>query len=124
MEAPAKLRICIDLDGTICANKKGNETYADVVPLPGAVETITRLKEEGHHIIIATARHMRTCEGSVGLVLARQGKTLFDWLAKWKIPYDEVWVGKPHADVFVDDKGLQFQSWQETLTTIRARFHV
>ena len=37
-----KLRICIDLDGTICTIKKPNETYADVKVQPGAKEFIDK----------------------------------------------------------------------------------
>ena len=55
-----KLRICIDLDGTICTIKKPDETYADVKVMPGAKEFIDRLKSEGHTIIINTARNMQT----------------------------------------------------------------
>lgn len=119
-----KLRISIDLDGTICTNKQGDETYADVVPLPGAVEALRKLKEDGHYIIIHTARHMRTCEANIGLVLARQGKILFDWLSKWDIPYDEILFGKPHADVFIDDKGLQFHNWNQAISELKERFNV
>jgi len=36
---------------------------------------------------------MKTCNSNVGMVVARQGKTLFDWLEKHQIPYDEIWFG-------------------------------
>ena len=39
------LRICIDLDGTICTIKKPYETYADVKVQPGAKEFIDALKD-------------------------------------------------------------------------------
>ena len=51
---------------------------------------------------------MATCNSNVGMVVARQGKTLFDWLARNEIPYDELWFGKPHADVYLDDKRPSF----------------
>ena len=105
------MKICIDVDGTVCALRRAGETYADVQPLPGAVEKITALKSAGHHIILLTARHMATCGSNIGLVIARQGKTLLDWLARWQIPYDELWFGKPHADVYIDDNALRFEGW-------------
>lgn len=107
------MRIAIDIDGTICELRKGNATYADVLPLPGAVEKVRGLKEAGHYIILLTARHMKSCSGNVGLVVARQGKTLFAWLEKHGIPYDEIWFGKPHADIYIDDNGLRFTSWDQ-----------
>lgn len=106
------MKICIDIDGTICALRKDGETYADVAPLPGAVQKISEFKAAGHYVILLTARHMATCAGNTGLVIARQGKTLLDWLDHWKIQYDELWFGKPHADVYIDDNALRFENWE------------
>ena len=107
------MKICIDIDGTICALRKNGENYADVLPLPGAREKITSLKLAGHYIILMTARHMATCASNVGMVVARQGKTLLDWLENHQIPYDEIWFGKPHADIYIDDNALRFNDWNE-----------
>ena len=49
-------RFCFDLDGTLCYTRKEDEHYSDVEPIPGAIETVQRLKAEGHYIIIMTAR--------------------------------------------------------------------
>jgi capsule biosynthesis phosphatase len=105
------MRIAIDIDGTICHLKEKEQKYDDVIPLKGAVEKITSLKNSGHYIILLTARHMKTCNGNIGLVIARQGKTLLSWLERYKIPYDEIWFGKPHADIYIDDNGFRLISW-------------
>ena len=107
------MKICIDLDGVICEVRKQDQTYADVRPLPGAIERIRGLKEAGHYIIIFTARHWKTCEGNVGLILARQGLTTLEWLKRHDIPYDEIHFGKPHADVYIDDNAVRFTDWEE-----------
>lgn len=107
------MKICIDVDGVLCELRRAGQTYADVQPLPGAVEKMTALKAAGHYLILNTARHMVTCNSNVGLVIARQGKTLMDWLARHNIPYDELWFGKPHADVYLDDNAYRFQNWAE-----------
>jgi capsule biosynthesis phosphatase len=107
------MKICIDVDGVLCELRKPEQTYADVAPLPGAVEKMTSLKQAGHYLILCTARHMVTCNSNIGLVTARQGKTLLDWLAKHGIPYDEIWFGKPHADVYLDDNALRFTRWSD-----------
>lgn len=112
-EKLGKLRICFDLDGTICTTKKDGETYADVKPIPGAIETIRRLRESGHTIIIQTARHMRTCEGNVGKVLAKQGAVTLKWLDDHNVPYDEIHFGKPHADIFVCDKAIRHNEGED-----------
>ena len=105
------MRICIDLDGVICGFKQDGQTYADVVPVPGAVEGIKALKEAGHHIIIYTARHMKTCKGNPSLVIARVGKITLNWLADQDVPYDEIIFGKPWADIYIDDNALRFTGW-------------
>jgi len=105
------MRICIDLDGVICRLKEPGQSYADVQPVPGAVEKIRALKAAGHTIILNTARHMKTCEGNVGMVVARQGAVTLEWLRKHGIEYDEIHFGKPHAQVYIDDNALRFESW-------------
>lgn len=107
-----KMRICIDLDGVICQLKSGCQTYADVEPIPGAVERINALKNSGHHIIIFTARHMKTCHGNQSLVLSRIGKVTLDWLDQHDVPYDEIMFGKPWADCYIDDNAMRFISWE------------
>ena len=109
------MRICIDLDGTICKNKLPGQSYADLEPIPGAVEALKKLKEQGHYIIISTARHMKTCNNNVGLVVAKQGKTLLDWLEKYKIKYDEIHFGKILATVYIDDHAIKFKNWDHTI---------
>jgi capsule biosynthesis phosphatase len=105
------MRICCDLDGVICEIRAPDQSYADVRPLPGAVEKLKALRAAGHTIIIATARHMKTCDGNEGLVLARQGKVTLDWLARHGVPFDEIYFGKPWADIYVDDNAFRFTDW-------------
>jgi capsule biosynthesis phosphatase len=107
------MKLAIDIDGTICRFRQEGQTYADVEPLPGAVEKMQQFRKNGHYIILLTARHMKSCNGNVGLVVARQGKTLLDWLARHEIPYDELWFGKPQADIYIDDNGYRFTSWND-----------
>ncbi len=107
------MRICVDLDGTLCEFKAVTGDYSTVRPLPFAAETIRSWRADGHYVIINTARHMKTTSGNVGLVVARQAKTLFDWLDRHGIEYDELTFGKPHADLYIDDNAMRFDgNWQ------------
>lgn len=106
-------RICIDLDGVIAGFKRNGETYADVSPIAGAREKLEALKQNGYYIIIQTARHMKTCEGNLGLVNAKISKITLDWLEKHRIPYDEIYFGKPWAHIYVDDNAFRFNSWDD-----------
>ena len=105
--------ICIDLDGVIAGFKSEGQTYADVQPIPGAIEKVRSLKAYGHRIIIYTARHMKTCEGNLGLVIARVGGTTLEWLKRHGVPYDEIYFGKPWADVYIDDNAFRFRAWDD-----------
>ena len=53
------MRFCFDLDGTICdtpCDPDGhNQRYWDALPIPLMVDTVNRLYDEGHYIIIMTA---------------------------------------------------------------------
>jgi capsule biosynthesis phosphatase len=105
------MRICIDIDGVLCRLREPGQQYADLEPVPGAVEKLRQLKAAGHYIILATARHMKTCQGNVGMAVARQGAVTLDWLARHGIEYDEIHFGKPHAQIYIDDNALRFESW-------------
>lgn len=114
------MRIAIDLDGTICSIKQPQESYAELRPLPGAAERIRSLREMGHYVIILTARNMATYDSNLGKVLKNIGKITLDWLEKYGIEYDEIYFGKPNAEVYLDDRAMRFESW-ENVTEERLR---
>ena len=104
------MRIVFDLDGVICELKKPSESYADVIPKNDIIEKMRDLKKDGHYLIIHTARHMRTCDGDVSKVIEKIGKITEDWLKKLDVPYDELIFGKPYADMYIDDLGIEFST--------------
>ena len=53
---------------------------------------------------------MRTCNGDVAKVIEKIGKITEDWLEKWNVPYDELVFGKPYADIYIDDLGVEFST--------------
>jgi capsule biosynthesis phosphatase len=106
------MRICIDLDGVVCQLRQPGQQYSDLLPVPGAVEKLRALRAAGHYVIICTARHMKTCGGNVGQVVAREGAVALQWLARYGIEYDEIHFGKPHADVYLDDNAVRFENWE------------
>lgn len=107
------MRICIDLDGTICELRKPGQSYADVLPKPGAKDFIMQLHNEGHVIIINTARNMQTQGHNLGRVMKNIGKITLEWLDYHDIYYDEIFFGKPNADITIDDRCYRFNSWKE-----------
>lgn len=107
------MRICIDLDGVIAALKKPGQTYDECEVIPGARHKLRSLKDNGHYIIIYSARHMKTCDSNVGRVMAKIAKPTLEWLERNDIVYDEIHFGKPWADVYIDDNAFRFTGWDE-----------
>lgn len=85
---------CFDLDGTLCTDTDGK--YDQALPLPEMIEEVNKLKAEGHNIIIFTARGSATGIDWRAVTTAQ--------LARWGVAYDSLILGKPAADVYVDDK--------------------
>jgi len=106
------MNYCFDLDGTIChtdSNPDGHGMrYEESQPIPFMVEQVNQLFDEGHKIIIMTARG----RGS--------GKDWTSWTTKqldmWGVKYHELepMFHKPTADLFIDDKGINVEDWKKT----------
>tara|TARA_Y100000385_G_scaffold151776_1_gene157386 strand:+ start:194 stop:493 length:300 start_codon:yes stop_codon:yes gene_type:complete len=91
---------CFDLDGTLC-NTDGNN-YKDSTPKKERIEIVNTLYDEGHTILIDTAR------GCVS------GKNYFfftmEQLKSWGVKFHTLRTGvKFGADIFIDDKGIKDQ---------------
>lgn len=91
-----KLIFCFDLDGTICSEKY--QDYSKEELLPKISEKIKYLYQNGHQILIYTARG---------------AKSGFNWkpliekqLLQWDIPYHQIITKKPFADFYIDNKGI------------------
>jgi capsule biosynthesis phosphatase len=111
------MRICFDLDGTLCdgsASMEDGTDYSGCAPLQGARNLLRSLRAQGHTVIIQTARGMGSTCGNVGKAQALVAATVFEQLATWGFEYDEIYFGKPSADLYVDDKGLSASEfWQQ-----------
>lgn len=102
--------LVLDIDGTLCPIKKPHERYEDLPVIPEVVNRLREYRQQGFYIILYSARNMRTYEGNLGLIHANTARTLFDWLARHEIPYDEVHLGKPwpgKGGFYVDDKTVR-----------------
>lgn len=98
----AALTICFDIDGTLCSNTEGD--YDQAEPFLDAIADVNRLYDAGHTILLLTAR------GST---------TGIDWrlltekqLADWGVRYHALFMGKPTADLYVDDKAINVSDWR------------
>lgn len=101
------MRICFDFDNTLVTFPKIKDDYTSVLPIQKNIDILNYLKSFfGHTIIIYTARRMKTYNGNIGKVFSDIGKITFDTLEKFNIPFDEIYFGKPYADVYIDDLAL------------------
>lgn len=102
-------RLIFDLDGTLTVNEP-DVPYGNKKPNLEVVAGLKKYRSEGFTIVIATARNMRTFEGSVGKINAFTLPQVVSWLDANEIPYDEIHVGKPwcgHEGFYVDDKAIR-----------------
>jgi capsule biosynthesis phosphatase len=115
------MRICFDLDGTLCDGELSGESgtdYSECQPIPGAADILRSLRSQGHTVIIQTARGMGSTHGNVGAAQAKVAAITFEQLEAWGFEYDEIYFGKPSAELYIDDKSmtaLDFweQHWEE-----------
>jgi len=100
------LRICFDLDNTLVTNPTVPNDYSTVKPIPKMIQLLHNLKQNGHEIIIHTARRMKTHKSNVGKVIKDIALVTIQTLEKFNIEYDELIFGKPIADIYIDDKAM------------------
>lgn len=93
-----------DIDGTICKTIDG--LYRESIPIKGRINKINKLFEDGNSITYFTARGMgRTNDDSDKAIELFYDMTK-EQLDRWGAKYNTLVLGKPSADLYVDDKGV------------------
>ena len=113
------MRYCVDIDGTICTPTIGRD-YHKAEPWQDRIKVLNKLYDEGNHIIYFTARAMGRFSGHYHYIASEKAKeVLFDLtkqqLNDWGVKYHELIMGKPHADLFIDDKGINCDDFFNTI---------
>lgn len=96
-----------DLDKTLCTKKQSNETYDDVKPIQPMIDQLNKFYDEGHTIIINSARNMVTQNNDVGKVLQNVGEVTLKWLREHNVKYHSISFGKPYGSYYCDDKSIR-----------------
>ena len=99
-------RFCFDLDNSLVTYPKITADYTSCQPINRNIRFLRYLKDLGHHIIIFTARRMKTHQGNVADVVDDIGELTKQQLENFGVPYDELIFGKPYADFYVDDLAI------------------
>ena len=105
------MRYCVDIDGTICSSTVGRD-YHKAEPWQDRIKVLNKLYDEGNYIIYFTARAMGRFSGYSHSIAAKKAEEVLFNLTKqqlddWGVKYHELIMGKPHADYFIDDKGVK-----------------
>tara|TARA_B100000927_G_C16293880_1_gene400617 strand:- start:135 stop:464 length:330 start_codon:yes stop_codon:yes gene_type:complete len=96
-------RYCFDIDGTICTNTWGE--YGDAEPFYDRIKEVNKLYDEENYIIYFTARGMGNCGGNASCAYGKWYTFTHNQLTEWGCKFNELILGKPHAEYYIDDKG-------------------
>ena len=103
--------ICFDLDDTLCVGKP----YVFATPIEEAVAFVNELYDRGFIIKIYTARGMGRFD------CPEKAREAFESLTRrqlraWNVKYHQLIMGKPSADLYIDDKAVTASGgWQKLL---------
>lgn len=97
------MNICLDFDGvlhdtsTVPAGRRLGQ------PLEGARDACWDLVHAGHKLWVCTSRQHNLTDT----------EWLQDWLRFWDFPFIRVVALKPRCDLYLDDRGWRFTTWEE-----------
>ena len=95
-----------DIDGTICT-KVNDGDYSGALPLKDRIDIVNRLYDEGNTIIFQTARGMGRSGNSQAFSWDFFGESTKKQLKEWGVKFHSLFMGKPAADIYVDDKAIR-----------------
>lgn len=106
-----KLTIVCDIDGILASKPKGLD-YGTAGPIPENIALINALYDRGHQINLFTARGTMT-----GI---NWEPTTRQQMQAWGVRYHSLTLGKPAADIYIDDK---FYNLFQLQTLVQGKDH-
>lgn len=117
---PKKKRVSVDIDGCICTATEGD--YENAVPFPEAIKTLNRLYDAGYYLILHTSRFMGRADNNASEAYRLGYEFTTNQLNGWGLKYHELVLGKPRADILIDDRALPFtQDWKKIAADLKKR---
>ena len=101
-----------DIDGTICSKTDGDYTQAQ--PITDRIQKVNRLYDEGHTVILLTARGMGRSNNSVNFAYESFYDLTHSQLKDWGVKFHQLFLGKPAGDHYIDDKGVNDEDFFNT----------
>tara|TARA_Y100001970_G_scaffold28001_1_gene34280 strand:- start:168 stop:497 length:330 start_codon:yes stop_codon:yes gene_type:complete len=101
------MRYVVDIDGTICVpGKTDEERYTGATPIQERIDTVNKLYDEGNTIVYLTARGMGRFDQDRDMAIETFYTFTKNQLDSWGCKYHRLFLGKPSADYYIDDKGI------------------
>lgn len=107
-----KLTYVFDIDGTICTLSGG--IYEEARPIKKRIEKVNELFDQGHTIILNTARGMGRTKNNALLAEKLFREITQQQLNDWGVKYHKLFLGKPSGDIYIDDKGEKDEDFFNT----------
>jgi len=99
-----KITYVFDIDGTIC--ETNGSDYINSIPALERIKKVNDLYHDGHTVFFLTARGMGRSNNNQ----LEAYKELYSFTEKqlneWGVKYHALFLGKPAADIYVDDKAI------------------
>ena len=92
--------IMIDIDGTVCEELSPFDRPL-AKPIRGAVTAVNKLVKDGHTIVFWSGRGWE------------QYRVTEKWLRDHKFKYAQLLMGKPIANLIIDDRACRFEGWDK-----------
>lgn len=96
------MQLIIDIDGTICSEERQFSRPLAKAQI-GAKDSINKLYEAGHTIILYSARTWAEWE------------VTNHWLNENGFKFHQLFLGKPVGDVWIDDRAIRHENWEDTI---------
>jgi len=101
------MKYVVDIDGTICFPGNTDEKrYTHATPRWDRIQVINKLYDEGHYVVYLTARGMGRYKNSRMLAHNKFYDFTYNQLVSWGCKFNELHLGKPAGDYYIDDKGM------------------
>ena len=95
------MKYAFDIDNTLVASNGSD--YENSKPIQHRIDSVNRLHEEGHIIILFTARGSASGKDYTEFTKAQ--------MERFGVKYHTLITGKPDADFFIDDKAMSPLDW-------------
>lgn len=96
-----RIKYIIDIDGTIC--NKTNSDYLKCKPRKDKINLFNNLYDSGNEVHYWTARGANSGKNWDNLTIKQ--------LNSWGVKYNTINMGKPHYDVWIDDKAINVEDF-------------